>query len=182
VDETTERPQATPPVDDGGTTDATADAPEATADATLTAADAPSPAPAPRKASSSSEPIYWATGRRKTAVARVRLRRGTGQVLVNGRTVESFFPVEQRAREALAPLVVTETSGQFDIWANVRGGGLTGQSGAVSLGIARALRAYELSHDKTLRDSGLLTRDARMAERKKYGRRGARRRFQFSKR
>lgn len=171
-----------PPQDSGSSPDTTAGPPVTPASPSETPGAAAPERSAPRPSPASNEPIYWATGRRKTAVARVRLRRGTGRILVNGRTVEDFFPVAQRAHEAVAPLVVTETRGQFDIWANVRGGGLTGQAGAVSLGVARALRAYDIAHDKPLRDCGLLTRDARMAERKKYGQRGARRRFQFSKR
>jgi small subunit ribosomal protein S9 len=139
-------------------------------------------APTPRSAPSGGEPIYYATGRRKRSVARVRLRRGTGEIRVNERPYKEFFPVEMRWREAISPFLQTQTLGQFDAWVNVSGGGITGQAGAMSLGVARALRAYDLNFDKPLRENGLLTRDSRMTERKKYGQKGARRRFQFSKR
>jgi small subunit ribosomal protein S9 len=121
-------------------------------------------------------------GRRKSAVARVRLRPGGGGFLVNGRPVDVFFCTiqsQKRVREALA---VTETAQGYDITVTVRGGGPTGQADAVMLGIARALKKLNPGYDDVLRANGLLTRDSRMKERKKYGRRGARRGFQFSKR
>lgn len=123
-----------------------------------------------------------ATGRRKSSIARVRLHRGAGQVKINSRDLEKYFPVERYQAAVLAPLRATKMLGKYDITATVRGGGLTGQAGAVMLGIARAL--HEVSEDlyPLLRESGFLTRDSRMKERKKYGRRGARRGFQFSKR
>jgi small subunit ribosomal protein S9 len=120
-----------------------------------------------------------ATGRRKSSVARVWLHRGTGVVKINSREIEQFFPVERHRASVLAPLKVTKTLGKFDV---VSGGGLCGQAEAIMLGVARALRRISSDADGALRDSGLLTRDSRMKERKKYGRRAARRSFQFSKR
>jgi small subunit ribosomal protein S9 len=126
--------------------------------------------------------FIWATGRRKTSVARVRMAEGTGKILVNGRAFENYFPVEQQRNDAGAPLVASNAREKWDVWVNVMGGGPTGQSGAVSLGLARALRKAEPTLDELLRGGGFLTRDSRMVERKKYGQRKARRRFQFSKR
>ena len=124
----------------------------------------------------------WGTGRRKTAVARVRICEGSGNIVVNGRKMEEYFPVLQHQLHVLAPLQATETRGKYDVYVNVRGGGATGQSQAVLLGIARALMKHDETLEGTLRDGGFLTRDSRIKERKKYGRRGARRSFQFSKR
>lgn len=121
-------------------------------------------------------------GRRKTAVARVRLMPGTGSFLVNGRTVAEFFPTLRDANEAKGPLALLETPDTYDILATVHGGGPHGQAGAISLGIARALKVANPVLFERLRQGGFLTRDPRMKERKKYGRRGARRGFQFSKR
>lgn len=125
---------------------------------------------------------YQALGRRKTSVARVYLRPGTGKITINKRDVEQYFPVEARRRALIAPLTVTGTAGQFDVLVNARGGGVTGQAEATQLGIARALIVYNEEFRKPLRDANLLTRDPRMVERKKYGRPKARKRFQFSKR
>ena len=125
---------------------------------------------------------YNATGRRKTAIACVRLRRGSGVVKVNDRELDSFFPVERRRAAVLGPLKATKMLGKFDVTAKVRGGGLSGQAGAVMLGVARALCKVSDDLCAVLRDGGFLTRDSRIVERKKYGRRGARRGFQFSKR
>jgi small subunit ribosomal protein S9 len=125
---------------------------------------------------------YYATGRRKTSTARVFLRPGTGAVSINHRTFESFFPTEALRMIIRRPLVLTETTDKFDILATVEGGGVSGQAGAVRLGISRALIAYNAELRKKLKDEGLLTRDARAKERKKYGMAGARKRFQFSKR
>ncbi|MBM3961558.1 MAG: 30S ribosomal protein S9 [Planctomycetes bacterium] len=127
-------------------------------------------------------PYIWGTGRRKTATARVRIKPGTGKFTVNGREFEQFFVTDDTRRAAAQPLVVTETRNNYDIWANVDGGGPTGQAGAVSLGVARALLKENVNFDKLLRDNGLLTRDSRKVERKKYGRHKARRSTQFSKR
>jgi len=126
--------------------------------------------------------FIWGLGRRKTSVARVRIAEGEGNVLINKRSVEDYFTEDEDRKSVYAPLEATDTRGQFDIWANVKGGGHTGQAGAVLLGIARALVKAEPDLESTLRSGKYLTRDPRMVERKKYGQRGARRRFQFSKR
>lgn len=122
------------------------------------------------------------TGRRKTSVARVRIKEGDGQFVVNGRPMEEFFCVERDRKMVQAPLVATESKGTVDVWVRVNGGGTTGQTGAVVLGIARALEARNPSNHHKLAEGGFLTRDGRMVERKKYGKRKARRSFQFSKR
>jgi len=124
----------------------------------------------------------WGLGRRKTAVARVRIADGEGNILINGEPAENYFTEEEGRKAVVAPLEMTETRERFDVWANVQGGGPSGQAGAVLLGIARALAKADPGLEPTLRASGYLTRDPRMVERKKYGQRGARRRFQFSKR
>ena len=125
---------------------------------------------------------YYGTGRRKTSTARVFLRPGTGAIKVNSREFETFFPREALRTLIRIPLVLTETIDKFDVLATVAGGGVSGQAGAVRLGIARALVVYNVELRKRLKDEGLLTRDARAKERKKYGMAGARKRFQFSKR
>jgi small subunit ribosomal protein S9 len=125
---------------------------------------------------------YYGTGRRKTSTARVFLRPGTGAVTINQRAFEAFFPTEALRMQIKTPLVITETADKFDILATVAGGGVSGQAGAVRLGIARALVEYNGDLRKALKGEGLLTRDARAKERKKYGMAGARKRFQFSKR
>jgi small subunit ribosomal protein S9 len=125
---------------------------------------------------------YYATGRRKTSTARVFLRPGSGAIKVNHREFEAFFPREALRMQIRTPLVLTETTDKFDVLATVAGGGVSGQAGAVRLGIARALVAYNAELRKALKNEGLLTRDARAKERKKYGMAGARKRFQFSKR
>ena len=125
---------------------------------------------------------FAAVGRRKTATARVYLRPGTGKVVINKRPMEGYFALAWRRKTLLDPFVVTETSDQFDVLVNVKGGGLTGQAGAIRLGIARALLQFNEDYRKLLRDAGYLTRDSRMVERKKYGQPKARKRFQFSKR
>ena len=125
---------------------------------------------------------FYGTGRRKTSTARVFLRPGTGAVSVNYRTFEAFFPTEALRTQIRLPLVLTETADKFDILATVTGGGVSGQAGAIRLGIARALVEYNAELRKALKGQGLLTRDARAKERKKYGMAGARKRFQFSKR
>jgi small subunit ribosomal protein S9 len=127
-------------------------------------------------------PYIWGLGRRKTASARVRIKAGTGKFLVNGLEFEQFFLTHDTRRAAAMPLTVTETRNNYDIWCNVIGGGVTGQAGAVSLGIARALCVENENFEKTLRENRLLTRDSREVERKKYGRHKARRSTQFSKR
>jgi small subunit ribosomal protein S9 len=125
---------------------------------------------------------YYGTGRRKTSTARVFLRPGTGAISVNHKALDAFFTTEAVRTQIRQPLVLTETADKFDILATVAGGGISGQAGAVRLGIARALVEYNLELRKKLKDEGLLTRDARAKERKKYGMAGARKRFQFSKR
>ena len=125
---------------------------------------------------------YLGTGRRKTAVARVRIASGTGKFVVNGRTIEKYFMTESQRIHATRPLTVTETTAKYDVRVNVVGGGPTGQAGAVRHGIARALLETDITLRPTLKQHGLLTRDSRMKERKKYGQPGARKRFQFSKR
>ncbi len=140
---------------------------------------------------------HLGTGRRKTAVARVRLAEGSGQIQINGRSLEDFFTEDKDRNAVTGPLELVEMRGRLDVFVNVKGGGITGQAGAVSQGLARALKQMfglqtETPTDgeeattggmaKKLRDSGYLTRDGRMKERKKYGRKGARKSFQFSKR
>ena len=127
-------------------------------------------------------PTFRATGRRKTAAARVLLRPGGGNILVNGKPMDEFFTRETLRTLILEPLEVSNVAGRWDINANVRGGGPSGQAGAVRHGIARALEKADPTMRSVLKRAGLLTRDARKKERKKYGQRGARARFQFSKR
>ena len=125
---------------------------------------------------------WWGTGRRKSSVARVRIKPGDGKLLINKKQLADYFTREQDRKAVLAPLQATEAEKSFDVFINVQGGGTSGQSGAALLGIARALKNYDENYLQALRDSGHLTRDSRMVERKKPGQRGARRRFQFSKR
>jgi small subunit ribosomal protein S9 len=125
---------------------------------------------------------WWGTGRRKTSVARVRIRPGTGVLMINKRELGDFFKREQDRNAVLAPLKSVHADKGFDVFINVGGGGTTGQAGASRLGIARALKSYDENYLAALRDGGHLTRDPRMVERKKPGQAGARRRFQFSKR
>ena len=125
---------------------------------------------------------YDGTGRRKTSTARVFLRPGTGVITVNHREFADFFPTAVLRTEIKQPLQLTETADKFDVLATVAGGGIAGQAGAVRLGISRALCEYNIELRPTLKKEGLLTRDARAKERKKYGLAGARKRFQFSKR
>jgi small subunit ribosomal protein S9 len=125
---------------------------------------------------------YYGTGRRKTSVARVYLRPGNGAVVVNRREFETYFPNETLQMIINQPLKLTETVGKFDILVNVDGGGPAGQAGAVRHGITRALLEYNPDYRSTLKKAGLVTRDPRKKERKKYGQKGARKRFQFSKR
>jgi len=127
-------------------------------------------------------PEYLGTGRRKTAVARVRLASGTGKITVNGRPLENYFPVETLRSVAAQPLTVTGTAEKLDVRINVSGGGPNGQAGAVRHGISRALLRFDASLRPSLKAEGFLTRDPRMRERKKYGQPGARKRYQFSKR
>ena len=148
------------------------------------------------EAKAAKKTFYLGTGRRKTAVARVRLAEGSGQIVINRRALDEYFTEDKDRAAVLGPLDLTEMRNRLDVHATVEGGGFTGQAGAISQGIARALkRMFGLSTggaetgddginamSKKLRDSGYLTRDGRMKERKKYGRKGARKAFQFSKR
>ena len=128
------------------------------------------------------ENLSYGTGRRKTAIARVFLRSGSGKITVNGKAPEEYYPTELMAQNIKKPLEVTDNLSRFDLLITVSGGGPAGQSDACKHGIARALVAHDESNRPALRANGFLTRDNRMVERKKYGQRGARRRFQFSKR
>ena len=123
-----------------------------------------------------------ATGRRKESIARVRLLPGPGTILVNNRAYEEYFPREALRLAIRSPLLVTQQLGKYNVLVNVEGGGLTGQAGAIRLGIARALLQLDPAYRAGLRGGGLLTRDPRMKERKKYGLKGARKRFQWTKR
>lgn len=126
--------------------------------------------------------MILATGRRRTSVARVRLHRGSGVVKINDRDLDVYFSIERHRGAVLAPLKATKLLGKYDIYAKVTGGGIGGQAEAIMLGVARALHRASPEVDPVLREGGLLTRDSRMKERKKYGRKAARRGFQFSKR
>ncbi len=125
---------------------------------------------------------YYGTGRRKSSVARVRLVPGDGKIIVNDRDIEQYIPFAALREVVKQPLVVTDTLGRYDVLVNVKGGGYTGQAGAIRHGISRALLEADPDYRPTLKQAGLLTRDARMKERKKYGLKGARRAPQFSKR
>lgn len=142
----------------------------------------PQPKRASGPTSESKGGYWWGTGRRKSSVARVRIKPGSGKLLVNKKELKEYFVREQDRKAVMAPLYSVGASKSFDVFINVKGGGTTGQAGASLLGIARALRKYDQSFVQALRDGGHLTRDPRMVERKKPGQRGARRRFQFSKR
>jgi len=126
--------------------------------------------------------FVWGTGRRKTSVARVRVKAGNGDFKVNGKSPEDYFGNVRDKSLVRLPFKVTETTGKYDVIVKVQGGGNAGQAGAVALGIARALVKTEAGAERPLRDAGLLTRDSRMKERKKYGHKKARKSFQFSKR
>jgi small subunit ribosomal protein S9 len=125
---------------------------------------------------------YYGTGRRKSAVARVYLRPGSGEVKVNGRPFEQYFVTEAQRTSARSPLALTESTASFNVVANVTGGGVNGQADAMKLGLARALMQFNAELRKKLKSEGMVTRDSRAKERKKYGQKGARKRFQFSKR
>lgn len=122
------------------------------------------------------------TGRRKTAIARVYIRNGKGEIKVNAKDISEYFATPAQVNVAKAPLEVTASNNKYDILITVKGGGLSGQAGACSHGIARALVKVDEANHTSLKTNGFLTRDSRMVERKKYGQKGARRRFQFSKR
>ena len=134
-------------------------------------------------ASTTSPTEYYATGKRKTAIARVHMRPGNGQIILNDRPMDEFFGGLETLKVVVKqPFVITETLDKFDVVATLDGGGVASQAGAMRHGISRALCVYDLELRKRLKKAGFLTRDARIKERKKYGQKGARRRFQFSKR
>lgn len=126
--------------------------------------------------------LFWGTGRRKTSVARVRIMPGEGKLQINKRDLEKYFTEEIDRERVLAPLKKVGAVGKYNVFVNVKGGGITGQSSAILLGLSRALATADSESEPLLREAGYMTRDARRVERKKYGRRKARRRFQFSKR
>jgi len=128
------------------------------------------------------ENIYYATGRRKTAIARTWIKPGSGEVTINNRPVEDYFPIEATRDEMIQPFKITNTFGSYDVRATVVGGGIVGQAGAVRHGITRALVSVNPDFRLTLKKAGFIKRDPRVKERKKYGQKGARARFQFSKR
>jgi small subunit ribosomal protein S9 len=156
--------------------------PEVVSDAPTEAAAPAEPARAAGVKSVPKGKYIWGTGRRKTAVARVRIRPGDGKFEVNKRDVDKYFLLDKDRHVVRTPLVVTDAEKSMDVFVNVCGGGISGQSGAVVLGLARALAEYNPDFAPSLKEHNLLTRDPRKVERKKYGQRGARRRFQFSKR
>lgn len=139
-------------------------------------------APVPAAVPSSQGPTFWGVGRRKSAVARVRVAPGTGKITINDRELNDFLTSERDRKNIFGPIEVSNTGGKIDIFARCTGGGQTGQTGAIIMGVARALIKFDPTTEAALRKAGFLTRDSRMKERKKYGQRGARRRFQFSKR
>ena len=128
------------------------------------------------------EQYIWGTGRRKTSIARVRIKKGNGKIVVNEKEMDSYFTIDRERGMVRLPLKTTKTLGEYDVLANVKGGGSIGQAGALSLGIARALSKSNPNVVESLRDGGFLTRDSRMKERKKYGQKGARKSFQWTKR
>ena len=142
----------------------------------------PAPAPGPKKKTTPGATYVWGTGRRKASVARVRIRPGSGKFVVNKREVKDYFCIVRDQLRVYQPLEITETQKSYDVFVNVGGGGITGQSDAIVLGLARALLKSNPDYMPKLREHNLLSRDPRRVERKKYGQRGARRRFQFSKR
>ncbi|HVS70554.1 MAG TPA: 30S ribosomal protein S9 [Phycisphaerae bacterium] len=153
------------------------------ADATTTTPATPTAAPSSRgKVVIGGKVFYWGTGRRKKSVARVRITAGEGKFSVNDREVEHYFQETKDRHLVRSPLIAANIAGNLDITVNVSGGGYSGQAGALVQGLGRALSLYDPSLRPGQKDGGFLTRDSRMKERKKYGQRGARRRFQFSKR
>lgn len=171
TDEAANAPETTPPAPEPAPP-----APEAPA-----SAEAPIPVPLPT-ATGGGKTYIWGTGRRKRAVARVRIRPGSGKILVNKRDLDEYFKRDRDRNTSRSPLETANAIKSYDVWVNVKGGGTTGQADAVKLGLARALVKAMPEAEHALREKGLLTRDARIVERKKYGRKGARKSFQFSKR
>lgn len=192
TDETTPNTDQTQPAEqapvtpDAAATPQTTAAPEApqAVESTMDSPAAPAPMVAEHAAVKGPDPQGWwrGTGRRKAAVARVRIKPGDGSFIINNRTLDSFFTEERDRNNLNEVLKKTDTLGSMDIHATVRGGGYTGQAGAIILGLGRALRNYDISLDSTLRKNGYLSRDPRKVERRKPGQPGARKRFQFSKR
>jgi small subunit ribosomal protein S9 len=182
ANETAEKtPAETPAPADEQQTPAEGATPEVTVgQGTATATAEPAERPAP--ALPAGKHWIWGTGRRKSAVARVRIRPGEGKIVINKRELDNYFLEDKDRTSAVAPLVASRMIKSWDVFVNVKGGGITGQADAVKLGLARALVKADASLLGALRDGGLLTRDARRVERKKYGKAGARRSFQFSKR
>lgn len=125
---------------------------------------------------------YYGTGKRKSSTARVFLMPGTGQIVINHRDFQEYFPKKSQQARALQPLTLTENLDKFDVYVNVAGGGISGQADAMRLGVTRALLQFDAELRQKIKKAGLLTRDPRIKERKKYGQKGARKRFQFSKR
>ncbi len=152
------------------------------AEETIQAAVAPIEVPAAPAAPTGPRTFTWGVGRRKSAVARVRIATGTGKIEINGRPLNDYLTAERDRKALFGPLEVTSTGGKLDVFVNATGGGPTGQAGAIVMGLGRALAKFDSSLEAALRNGGFMTRDSRMKERKKYGQRGARRRFQFSKR
>lgn len=176
-DQPTASPEQTTPAAETTPADASPPAPEAAVEA------APAVAPKPqRQPDAKSGGYFWGTGRRKTAVARVRIRPGEGKFLVNKREIDAYFCADRDRADVLAPLKASKAAGKYDVFVTVGGGGPTGQAGAVMLGVARALLKADPDLEGVLREGDYLTRDARKVERKKPGQPGARKRFQFSKR
>jgi small subunit ribosomal protein S9 len=145
-------------------------------------AEKPVAKPARKKTAADKGGYWWGTGRRKSAVARVRIKPGTGKLIINKKELKDYFAGEKNRKAVVAPLKAVDAERSFDVFVNVNGGGTTGQAEAILLGVARALKNFNESYLQPLRDGGYLTRDSREVERKKPGQRGARRRFQFSKR
>ena len=172
--------EATDAADDSAAT-AEPEQPELEIGSTAAVADVPKVASVIR-GKVTAEGVALGTGRRKTAVARVRIQDGDGKLTINGREFDEYFKLERDRSMVQAPLKATEMDGKLDVWVRVKGGGSTGQTGAVVLGIARALQAKDPDLHHTLSVGGYLTRDGRMVERKKYGYKKARKSFQFSKR
>ncbi len=180
TDETTPNTDATQPATDAAPA---TEAPVMDAPVVEDASQAPAPMVSNDTVKGPDPQGWWrGTGRRKAAVARVRVKPGEGVFLVNNRTLDHFFTEERDRNNLHNVLKKTNTFGSMDVHVNVRGGGFTGQAGAIILGLGRALRNYDISLDSTLRENGYLTRDPRKVERKKPGQPGARKRFQFSKR
>ena len=128
------------------------------------------------------ENVFYATGKKKTAIARVRMLQGEGNFKINNRTLDEYFERETSKMIIRQPLVLTETSGKYDIYVNVKGGGTNSQAGAIKHGVSKALLEVDADFRRILKKAGFLTRDSRVKERKKYGQRKARAKFQFSKR